>query len=246
MQEPRSKLFKVDAINLKTSKIGEADKIIILFSRSHGKIHAIAKGARKPKSKFGGRLEILAYNNIMLAKGKELDVVSQVETIENFYKIRTDAEKLSTGIYFVRLVDASTEIRQKNEVLFDLLHNSLKMIEEPIDVQVLKKMFEVGLTDVEGFFPVLDRCVKCSKKVTKEPEKVKFNLSLRGIVCSNCAKRTGGIEIPFKLVKIMLNLKARDLEYLKTLTLDQNDLEKMDLILKSYISDHIGKDIRGW
>lgn len=246
MQEPRSKLFKVDAINLKTSKIGEADKIVVLFSVSRGKIHAIAKGARKPKSKFGGRLEILAYNHIMLAKGKELDVISQVETIENFYKVRTDPEKLSAGIYFVRLVDASTEIRQKNEALFELLLDSLRLLEGTVDIPTLKKMFEVGITDVEGFFPVLDRCVKCSKKVLKEPEKVRFNLSSRGILCSNCAKKAGGIEIPFKIVKIMLNLKARDPEYLRTLTMDQNDIEKTDLILKSYISDHIGRDIRGW
>ena len=130
MQEPRSKLFKVNAINLKSSKIGEADKIVILFSRSRGKISAIAKGARKPKSKFGGRLEPFAYNQVMLAKGKELDIVSQVETIETFYELRSDPEKLLAGIYLVRLVNASTETGQKNEALFDLLLNSLKLLME--------------------------------------------------------------------------------------------------------------------
>ncbi len=246
MQEPRSKLYKVDAINLKTSKIGEADKIVVLFSGSRGKIHGIAKGARKPKSKFGGRLEILAYNHVMLAKGKELDVVSQVETIENFYKLRTEPSKLEAGIYLIRLVDASTETGQKNTALFDLLVESLTLLKDDFNVQNLIKMFEVSLTDVEGFFPVLDRCVKCSKKVLKEPEKVKFNLSLRGIVCSNCSKKVGGIEIPFRIVKTMLALKKRNPTELKDLVISESDLDKMNLILKTYISDHIGKDIRNW
>ena len=246
MQEPRSKLFKVNAINLKSSKIGEADKIVILFTRPRGKISAIAKGARKPKSKFGGRLEPLAYNQVMLAKGKELDIVSQVETIETFYELRSDPEKLSAGIYFIRLVNASTETGQKNEALFDLLLNSLVLLKDRENILVLIKMFELGLTDVEGFFPVLDRCVKCGKKVTKEPEKVKFNLSLRGIVCSNCSKKVGGIEIPYRVVKIMLSLKRRNPEELKDLDISTPDLDKMSFMFKTYISDHIGKDIRNW
>jgi len=246
MQEPRSKLYKVDAINLRTSKVGEADKIIVLFSRSRGKIQAIAKGARKPKSKFGGRLEPFAYNQIMLAKAKELDIINQVETIDNFYELRIDSSKLLAGAYIVRLIDASTETGQRNEALFDLLLEALRLLKNNLNTQALIKMFEVGLTDVEGFFPVLDRCVKCGKKVTAEPKKVKFNLSLRGIVCSGCSKKVGGIEIPYRIVKIILTLKNRNPEELKSLDMSESDLPKMNLILKTYISDHIGRDIRDW
>ena len=246
MQEVRSKLFKVDSIVLKTSKVGEADKIVVFFTPSRGKIHAIAKGARKPKSKFGGRLEPFSYNNVMLAKGKQLDVLSQIETIETFYDLRVDQEKLLTGIYFVRLVDASTEVGQKNEALFDLLLFSLKFLLESNKPEVARKMFEVGLINVEGFFPVLDRCVKCQKKVKKEPEKVKFNISLRGIVCSQCSQKIGGIEVPWRIIQTILLLKHRDNVELENIDISKPDIDKMDLILKTYISDHIGKDIRNW
>ncbi|MFC1767380.1 DNA repair protein RecO [Candidatus Margulisiibacteriota bacterium] len=157
-------LYKAEAINLRAINLGEADKLVTLFSRGYGKIRAVAKGARRTKSKFGGRLEIFTYNSLLLASGKNLDIVSQCETIESFYRIREGADRLKTGAYFLKLVDLTTEVGQRNDELFDLLLNSLFLLQKAEDLNQLARSFEVKLTNVEGFFPNLEK-LHCSKQI---------------------------------------------------------------------------------
>jgi len=146
-------LYNVEAINIKCSNTGEADKIITLFSKGLGKIRAIAKGARRPTSKFGGRLEIFTYNHVQLATARNLDIMSQCETIESFYKLRESKEKLNSGFYLVKLVDIITEDRQKNDDIFDLLLSALYAMQSSDDPNLLARAFEVKLSKIEGFMP---------------------------------------------------------------------------------------------
>ena len=146
-------LYNVEAINLKSSNTGEADKIITLFSKGLGKIRAIAKGARRPTSKFGGRLEIFTYNHIQLATARNLDIMSQCETIESFYKLREDKAKLNSGFYLVKLIDIITEDRQRNDEIFGLLLSALYALQSSGDPVVLARAFEVKLSRIEGFLP---------------------------------------------------------------------------------------------
>lgn len=146
-------LYNVEAINIKSSNTGEADKIITLFSKGLGKIRAIAKGARRPTSKFGGRLEIFTYNHVQLATARNLDIMSQCETIESFYKLRESKEKLNSGFYLVKLVDIITEDRQRNDEIFDLLLDALFALQSLADPNVLARAFEVKLSKIEGFLP---------------------------------------------------------------------------------------------
>jgi len=146
-------LYNVEAINIRSRNTGEADKIITLFSKRHGKIQAIAKGARRPTSKFGGRLEVFSYNHVQLAAARNLDIMSQCETIESFYKLRENREKLNAGFYMVKLIDIITEDRQRNDELFDLLLEALYALQSPADANILCRAFEVKLCKVEGFLP---------------------------------------------------------------------------------------------
>ncbi len=146
-------LYNVEAINIRSNNAGEADKIITLFAKGQGKIRAIAKGARRPTSKFGGRLEIFSYNHLQLAAARNLDIISQCETIESFYKLREDKEKLNAGFYIVKLIDIITEDRQRNDELFELLLEALYALLLPVDTNVLLRAFEVKLSKIEGFLP---------------------------------------------------------------------------------------------
>jgi DNA repair protein RecO (recombination protein O) len=146
-------LYNVESINIRSRNTGEADKIITLFSKHYGKIHAIAKGGRRPTSKFGGRLELFSYNHMQLATARTLDIISQCEMIESFYKLRENREKLNAGFYMVKLIDIITEDRQKNDELFELLLGALYALGSSTDANVLCRAFEVKLCDIEGFMP---------------------------------------------------------------------------------------------
>jgi len=146
-------LYNVESINIRSRHAGEADKIITLFSKQYGKIQAIAKGARRPTSKFGGRLELFTYNHIQLATARTLDIMSQCETIESFYKLREDKGTLNAGFYMVKLIDIITEDRQRNDELFALLLDALYSLLATSDAAMLSRAFEIKLCDVEGFLP---------------------------------------------------------------------------------------------
>lgn len=149
-------LYSVEAINLRSRNFGEADKVITLFSKEKGKIQAIAKGSRRPTSKFGGRLEVFCHGQYLLATGRSLDIISQCETIDSFRRIREDKDKLNAGFYMVRLVDIITEERQVNAGLFELLLASLNALESGLNLGSLPRIFEVKLCDIEGFLPSED------------------------------------------------------------------------------------------
>jgi DNA repair protein RecO (recombination protein O) len=146
-------LYNVEAVNIRSINAGEADKIVTLFSKGQGKIRAVAKGAKRPTSKFGGRLEIFSYNHFQLATARNLDIISQCETIESFYKLREDKEKLNAGFYIVKLIDIITEDRQRNDEVFDLLLEALFAMQASVDMNVLLRAFEVKLSTIEGFLP---------------------------------------------------------------------------------------------
>ncbi len=146
--------YSTEAITLRTTRFGESDKIVTFFTPDHGKISAIAKSALKPTSKFGGRLEVFSHNNIHLAKGRNLDILSQAETINTFYSLRENEGKLSAGYYMARILYYFLEERAGNEELFILTINCLKSLEAGDDPRHVERAFDIRFADLEGFLPL--------------------------------------------------------------------------------------------
>ena len=103
MRHQRS--YSTEAITLKRTDLGEADRIVTLFTPGKGKYHAIAKGTRRPVSKLAGHLELLSRSQLQLALGRNLDIVTQAEGRENFLHLRSDLWHMTCGFYLAELVD---------------------------------------------------------------------------------------------------------------------------------------------
>ncbi|MBU0579626.1 MAG: DNA repair protein RecO [Candidatus Margulisbacteria bacterium] len=146
-------LYKVESINIKSFNLGEADKIITLYSKEQGKIRAVAKGSRRIKSRFGGRLELFVQNQLLLAEGKQLDQISQAETINSFYTLREKMETLTTGSYFVWLIDKATEEKHPNVKLYELLLDSLISLQQAKNIADIRKNFQRRFLEIEGIMP---------------------------------------------------------------------------------------------
>jgi DNA repair protein RecO (recombination protein O) len=145
-------LYKTKGIVLGSRAFEETGKLVTFFTPDHGKIKVIAKGAKRMTSKFGGRLETLSLLELLLASGRNLDILSQCETIESFQGLRENQEALRSALYFVRVIDASTLDRQRNFNLFKLLALSLKKLQEGEDPGKVEKYFEVNFLKVEGLY----------------------------------------------------------------------------------------------
>jgi len=130
----------------------ETGKLVTIFTSDYGKIRVIAKGAKRPTSRFGGRVETFSLLELLIAKGRSLDILSQCETIESFQKLRESEKGMRAGFYFLRVIDAATVEGQRNPDLFRLLAHSLNRLKEGEELSKLEKFFEVNFLRVEGIF----------------------------------------------------------------------------------------------
>jgi DNA repair protein RecO (recombination protein O) len=178
--------YTTDCIVLRRLEFSESDRILTLFSREHGKIAAIAKGARKPLSRFSGVSEVMTRAECQLGVGKSLDILSQAEIKNSFTGIRTDLVRMAHGLYLVDLVDHATEDRHPNPELFDLLSTALTALKAAAKPAMLARWFEIRLLDNLGYFPDITSCVVCQRDLPGDfPPDLVYGLSIShgGAVC---------------------------------------------------------------
>lgn len=175
-------LYRDVAVVLRTYKLGEADRIVVLMMRSRGKVRGVAKGVRKTTSKFGSRLEPGSYIEVQLHEGRgELDIVTQAETVEPFHRIRSDLTRLSRASSLLEAVDQLAQERERNVRLFDMLVGGLRTIDDSNPAMICGA-FYLKLLAAEGVTPELDLCVSCGE----EGGPLLMALEEGGVRCRSC------------------------------------------------------------
>ncbi len=124
------RIYRTEGIVLRRQDFGEADRIVSLYSPTHGKLQTVAKGARRPKSRIGGHVELFTHVNVLVAQGRTLDIITQAETLRPFGHIRDDLWGAAYACYCAELVDRLTEERLENRAIFDLLLQELSYLDE--------------------------------------------------------------------------------------------------------------------
>lgn len=142
--------YKTEAIILSRINLGEADRIITLFSKHYGKLKVLAKGVRKIHSRKGGNLELFNQVKLVLAKGKNLDIITEVELVQAFAKWRKNLTRVGVAYYFTELIDKLTAEEQENQEVYNLLKEFLSRLSEK-DLVKLIRQFEEKLLDHLGF-----------------------------------------------------------------------------------------------
>lgn len=141
---------KTEGIILKRSNLGEADRILVIYSKHYGKIRAIAKGIRKVTSRKAGSLELFNHTLLFFIKGRNLDLISEAQTINSFKSWRKDLRKICMAYYFCELVDKLTPDEQENRLVFELLKESLDNLEAGGSLRLIRG-FEERLLEELGF-----------------------------------------------------------------------------------------------
>ncbi|MGH2348332.1 MAG: DNA repair protein RecO, partial [bacterium] len=175
----RMPVYKAEAIVLRRHNLGEADRIVTLLTRDQGKFGVVAKGARKPKSRFAGRLELFTHLRALLAVGRSLDVVSQVDVVEAFGPVRQDLTRLGYASLAAEVIDRATVERQAAPELFGLLRDALQLIRDD-DPERAALWFLARTLVLTGYAPVIDRCVMCGRRWTEDAA---FSFALGGALC---------------------------------------------------------------
>jgi DNA repair protein RecO (recombination protein O) len=186
----RSRSIRAQAVVLRHADWGEADRLITLYSRDQGKLRAIVKGARKPTSRKAGHLEPFTQVKLQLARGRDLFIVSQADTMEAYLPLREDLELTGYASYVVELLDRFIyEEEAANPTLFRLLIDTLKRLASRVDSWLVVRYYEMRLLDFLGFRPQLFECANCGREV--QPEDQFFSFSAGGVICPRC-----GVGLP--------------------------------------------------
>lgn len=210
MSAPR--VYRTEAVVLRRHDFGEADRILTLYTPRHGKLRAIAKGVRRPASRLGGHVELFTHASLLVAQGRNLDIITQAETVRPCPTIRDDLWKAAYACYAAELVDRFTEDRLENEPVFDLLlqvfayldalpvtPNSGGEIRESTGdskVDLAMRNFDLRLLAQLGYSPELYRCVHCGERLT--PGENRFSAASGGVLCATC----GDLHLSAPLVSV--------------------------------------------
>lgn len=176
-------LFKADAIVIRSREYGEADRLITLFSRDKGKLEAVAKGVRKPKSKQRGGTQLFTYADFLLYKGKSLDTVSQVHPLESFLHIWDNFDRTIAASGMAEVLDVATPREQTEPGLFTLTLSFFFLLKH-VDPYIAQAAYTLRLLDNQGYLPELNYCRECGRDIGGQQGFL--SAAAGGLFCQKC------------------------------------------------------------
>lgn len=239
-EERRTRLYRVRGIVLRRLDLGEADRIITIFTAEQGKRRIVAKGSRRPSSKLAGHLEPFCATRLLVARTRGLDIVSQAETIEHFSALRLNEAAIATAGYMAELLDALLPEGQAQEQVYELAFASLGLLNEARDPRLVTHVFEMGMLRQLGYRPELARCVSCGAEIAPEPNG--FSLD-GGVICPDCLRvRPDASAMSVNALKLLRSIDRGDIERLFLLRVPPAIWAEVGDLLARYIMRVTGRE----
>lgn len=240
-QPPR--VYQTPAIVLRQRKLGEADKIVTLYSANFGKLDAVAKGVRKATSRLSGHVEPLNHGSFLLAHGRSLDIVTQAQTVESFQTVREDLDRLSRALYAAELVDRFTEERSENFALYRALLDTLRRLAERDDLDGVLRFFEMTLLDMLGYRPELGSCIACGRAL--EPVANAWAAAAGGVVCPDCRPGELGVRpLSVNALKLLRLMQGESFADMARVRIAPELAEELEGHLRDSIHHALDRDVR--
>ncbi len=235
-------LIKAKGLVSKTVNFGEGDKILTILTEEHGKVQAMARGARRTRSKLVAGTQLFCYCDFILFKGRTWYYVNQAEIINTFHKIRNDLTTLSCCTYLMELAGEIIQPDQAPGRLLQILLEALQLFAaRKVHPEILLRATELKILAYAGFKPRLDRCVNCGANRGVSY----FGPMAGGVLCTVCNtsdpysyKISPGTV---RIMKLMINWRLKKLDCLR---IEGHILRELERVLKGYIAIHIDREFR--
>ncbi len=251
MAAPRT--YRTEALSLRKMPLGEADLLLTLYTRDAGKLRAVAKGARKTTSKLVGYFEPLTLNRLALSKGRNLDIISQAQVIDNFSTLKSSLTGLTQGLYIAELLDGFGSEANPNPELYQLSLEALQAIERSPASDMPLRYFELHLLRVSGLMPELYHCVECRR--TLEPGQHRFSPDRGGALCLECQapesrspefqlREAGVRNLSLSTLKVLRMLHRTPLPEIPDLKMGQPVALELKSVLGDTVRYWLDKEIR--
>ncbi|MDH5695676.1 MAG: DNA repair protein RecO [Dehalococcoidia bacterium] len=241
MSKPRT--YQTEAIIIKKIKLGEADRILTLYTPHLGKIQAVAKGVRRPRSKLAGHLELLTHSQVSLARGRNLDTITGSQTINSFLPLKSDLELASYALYATELVNQFTAENIENRPLFELLLETMHNLCQGGDNELVLRYFELHLLEQVGYRPQLEQCVSCYLPLKAATNS--FCPSAGGMLCPRCS-RSQPLSYPLSVnaQKVLRLLQDSDYSTIGKLKLPPELSHQLEMVMRDYLKYLLEKEVK--
>jgi DNA repair protein RecO (recombination protein O) len=236
-------VYRTEAIVLRRHDLGETDRILTLFTRDRGKVRAVAKGVRKPSSRKAGHVELFMRADMLLAEGRTLDVLTQVELVEPYLPLRENLMRATYAAHIAELVDAFTEDADESRPMYMLLRDGLGWISGTDDLQRAARFFELRMLDLAGYRPELFRCVICEEKIRAVDQF--YSVADGGVVCPECSIRTPRVRaMSLRVLKVLRYLQTRTFEVVEQLALGAPVQAESERLLYDSLTYHLERRLK--
>jgi DNA repair protein RecO (recombination protein O) len=238
----REHLYKSEALIIKRINLGEADKILTVFTPNFGKLRVVAKGVRKVTSRLAGHVELFTRSQMLLAKGRNLDIVTQSETVDAFRPLHDDLSRIAHASYAAELLDKLTPDALENYPAYKLVVETYQHLCVDSDPDRVLRWYEVQLLGYLGYAPELMWCVECHNELT--PVVNSFSPALGGVVCAQCKRVGVGRELSVNALKILRLAQRNPYNSLSRVRLSPALNAELQSVMQSYITHILEADLR--
>jgi len=236
----RVPLYRDEAVVLRTHKLGEADRIITLLTRHHGRVRAVARGVRRTSSRWGSRLEPFTHVDLMIAEGRTLDVITQADTLTPFHgHLGSDYERYTAGTVMLETAERlATEDKQPALQQFLLLVGGLRaMVSRQHTATQILDSYLLRSMAVAGYAPSFDHCTRCG-----EPGPHRWlNPSAGGVLCTDC-RLPGSATPAAETIGVLGALLAGDWPSVESA--EPRHLREASGVVAAYVAWHLERGLR--
>lgn len=242
---PKSRIYTTESIILRSTPLGEADRLLTIFSRNLGKLKATARGARRITSKLGGHIDPLTCSSLTLASGKTIDTITSADTLEAFLPLKKSLNLISEGLYLAELVDALNPLEAPNLPTYNLLLLGLKQFSNTSSPILLRHYLEAQLLKSSGFLPELNVCTECRLNLT--PGNHLFSPRSGGTLCLKCANLyEDAIHISVDAIKVMRYLLSTTVTLATRLNVSERLEFELTNLIRRFLQHTLEKEIRSF
>ncbi|MBR3438310.1 MAG: DNA repair protein RecO [Clostridia bacterium] len=232
--------FSTDGLVLKSADVGESDRVITVLTKDYGVVRAFSNGAKRLRNSKQSATQPLCYSHFSFYQSKDSYVVDDAQSIETFFRLRDDIEKLSLAQYFCELASELAPEMEESEDYLKLVLNCLYMlVSEKRSQMFLKPVIELRMLTLAGYMPSLGVCSACGK----EPEgDVFFDIHNSCVYCAGC--RPSGERITKGILNAMRHICASPAEKLFSFELAPDSLKKLSSISERYLLTQTRRNYR--
>lgn len=239
---PRPRVYRTEAIVLRQQDYGEADRILTLLTPG-GKRSVLARGVRRPTSRRAGHLGLFTRVEVMLAQGRQLDIVTQAEGLDAHEGLWSDLLRFTYACYVAELADHFMPEEDESPEAYDLVAATLRVMAEGEDLRLWARYFELALLRLAGYHPEFFQCVVCGNEIA--PEANRFDITQGGLVCPRCAAQMPGARaVSLAAQKVLRYLATHEPAEIAALALRETTHRELEELLQGFLQYTLERELR--